>query len=191
MLILHKNIPYPIEFRNDVIKCYADGFSSRKVGEFFGLDHSLILQWVKLANVRRNKNESSILQSVNLKGIRRSKNTEFKAGHSTWNKGLEWKEMQGKYHPNWRGGKRKYPYSWKESFKEIIRERDGRKCKLCGTSEKEFVKKLEVHHIDYNKENINLKNLISLCKSCHTKTGFNREHWIKVFCLGENKCKEN
>lgn len=24
-------------------------------------------------------------------------------------------------------------------------------------------------------------NLITLCNNCHTKTNFNREHWVNVF----------
>jgi hypothetical protein len=45
-------------------------------------------------------------------------------------------------------------------------------------------KKLQIHHIDYNKKNNNLNNLISLCLSCHTKTGFNRSYWEKYFKKG-------
>jgi len=40
---------------------------------------------------------------------------------------------------------------------------------------------LSVHHIDYNKQNCDDFNLITLCKSCHSKTGFNREYWIEYF----------
>ncbi len=35
------------------------------------------------------------------------------------------------------------------------------------------------NHIDYNKKNSNLNNLITLCGSCHTKTNTNRNYWIK------------
>ena len=37
------------------------------------------------------------------------------------------------------------------------------------------------NHIDYNKKNLEEKNLTSLCGSCHTKTNFNREYWQKYF----------
>jgi 5-methylcytosine-specific restriction endonuclease McrA len=62
-----------------------------------------------------------------------------------------------------------------------IRTRDGFKCKECGISELELGRKLDVHHIDYNKENYHKSNLISLCNSCHTKTNFNRKQWKKYY----------
>jgi hypothetical protein len=82
--------------------------------------------------------------------------------------------------PNWRGGKsfEPYPLGWTKIFKEQIRQRDGYKCCFCGIPEVENGRRLDVHHKDYNKDNINPDNLISLCRSCHTKTNFNREHWL-------------
>lgn len=44
----------------------------------------------------------------------------------------------------------------------------------------------QVHHIDYNKLNCNPNNLITLCKSCHMKTNFNREYWLDYFNLNQN-----
>ena len=44
------------------------------------------------------------------------------------------------------------------------------------------------HHIDYDKNNLDPKNLISLCKSHHMKSNYNRETYIKFFrILKENK----
>ena len=37
------------------------------------------------------------------------------------------------------------------------------------------------NHIDYDKDNLDPKNLISLCKSCHMKTNHNRAYWINYF----------
>ena len=34
-------------------------------------------------------------------------------------------------------------------------------------SQKELKEKLHVHHIDFNKENLDENNLVSLCRSCH------------------------
>jgi len=36
-------------------------------------------------------------------------------------------------------------------------------------------------NIDYNRENNNLNNLITLCRSCHSQTNFNREDWANYF----------
>jgi hypothetical protein len=39
---------------------------------------------------------------------------------------------------------------------------------------------LDIHHIDYDKNNLQENNLISLCQKCHGKTNFNREYWFKI-----------
>jgi len=36
---------------------------------------------------------------------------------------------------------------------------------------------LDCHHIDYIKKNHDERNLITLCKSCHSKTGLKRTIW--------------
>lgn len=38
---------------------------------------------------------------------------------------------------------------------------------------------IDVHHIDYNKNNNNKDNLISLCISCHVKSNWKRKDWMK------------
>jgi len=84
---------------------------------------------------------------------------------------------------NWKGGisKLPYPFDFNESLKEKIRNRDNRTCQICGKIEEENSRKLDVHHIDFNKENLELDNLISLCLSCHMRTNYNREYWIEYF----------
>ena len=88
-----------------------------------------------------------------------------------------------KNHWNWQGGKsfEPYPLGWNNTFKEQIRYRDKYKCQLCGCHEVECNRKLDVHHIDYDKENLNPNNLISLCKFCHMKTNWNREYYYAYF----------
>jgi len=44
-----------------------------------------------------------------------------------------------------------------------------------------FEVRARAHHIDYEKTNNVEGNLVSLCKSCHTKTNFNRDAWIAYF----------
>lgn len=74
-----------------------------------------------------------------------------------------------------------YGSKFTEELKEIIRNRDGRKCQLCNCDERDCIVKLHVHHIDYDKKNCNPSNLVSLCGSCHTATNTNREYWKIVF----------
>jgi len=93
---------------------------------------------------------------------------------------------RGEKSPNWKGGisLEGYPTDWTETLKEAIRKRDDYVCKVCGMHQEEldgFIKKLDCHHIDYDKDNLDPKNLISLCHSCHIKTNYNREYWIRYF----------
>lgn len=76
----------------------------------------------------------------------------------------------GNENPNWNNGSSFEPYApeFNKEFKQQVLERDNYKCQdpnCDGTH-----KKLHIHHIDYNKNNNNLENLITLCSSCHTKT---------------------
>lgn len=86
----------------------------------------------------------------------------------------------------WKGGVsyNPYPNRWNETLKKTVRERDSYTCQLCKVTQSNLIgrfKKLDVHHIDYNKENCESYNLISLCKACHQKTNFQREEWIEIF----------
>jgi hypothetical protein len=84
---------------------------------------------------------------------------------------------------NWRGGIsfEPYPYDFTNELRELIRKRDNYKCQICGCPQEECLRKLSVHHIDYDKKNLNPDNLISLCIKCHIKTNYNREHYIVLF----------
>jgi 5-methylcytosine-specific restriction endonuclease McrA len=89
--------------------------------------------------------------------------------------------LRGKKAPNWQGGISFSPYSidWTNSLRISIRERDKYTCQLCGEKQGDIAH--HVHHIDYNKLNCSSDNLITLCKSCHSKTTNKREYWIKYF----------
>jgi len=90
---------------------------------------------------------------------------------------------RGENAPNWRGGisNEPYPFNFNKELKKLIRQRDNYKCQLCGMPECENIQKLDIHHIDYDKKNLNPNNLISLCRSCHMKTNYNREYWKRYF----------
>ena len=94
--------------------------------------------------------------------------------------------LKGNKNPNWKGGisDYQYPDEWKEDLKESIRKRDNYICQICGIHQNELEgwnKKLDVHHIDYDKDNLDPKNLVILCRKCHIKTNYNREYWIEYF----------
>jgi 5-methylcytosine-specific restriction endonuclease McrA len=91
-------------------------------------------------------------------------------------------KMFGKSNPQWTGGSSKdivYSIDWTRTLRRAIRERDKYTCQICG--ELQGDKAHAVHHIDYNKDNCNTNNLITLCNSCHTRTNNNRKYWIKYF----------
>lgn len=84
----------------------------------------------------------------------------------------------GSDNPNWRGGLSFEPYGldWTDGLKELVRDRDGRACQICG--EAEDGRSLDVHHIDYDKTNNMLWNLVALCGACHSQTtNGDREEW--------------
>ena len=92
-------------------------------------------------------------------------------------KSKEWRNnMKGEGNPSWLGGKSFEPYSinWTDVLKESIRLRDNYTCQIkkCGAKQKK--RKLPVHHIDYDKQNSTVANLILLCNSCHKAAGLQK-----------------
>ena len=93
----------------------------------------------------------------------------------------------GENHPRWLNGISKSPYSFDFTLelKEEIRKRDNHRCRKCNKSskqnQKESRKKLPIHHIDYNKQDCNKENLITLCSSCHIKSNTNRDYWFAYY----------
>ncbi len=118
---------------------------------------------------------------------------QYKNGRIAWNIGKKYNchseehkiklsiRWTGKGNPSWEGGKSFEPYGleFNNNLKKIIRERDNFECKIC--NKKENKRKHCVHHIDYNKQNNDPKNLITLCQICHNHTNKNRSYWRKYF----------
>ena len=133
--------------------------------------------------------------------------SEALKGHKPWNtgfKGLKRKSMsketkikiglansishKGEKNHFWIDGRSKennpYPEKWIDILKDSIRQRDNYVCQICGIHQdelKDWNRKLDCHHKDYNKDNLNPENLTSLCRSCHIKTNYNREYWKNYF----------
>lgn len=95
----------------------------------------------------------------------------------------------GKDNPLYIEGKGHYnTVLWTRKLKEKIRKRDGYRCQQCFRHQDELYYqptgkkyKLNIHHIDYNKNNCDENNLISLCRTCHSQTNFKREDWTQYF----------
>tara|TARA_Y100000310_G_scaffold115434_1_gene113982 strand:+ start:306 stop:1184 length:879 start_codon:yes stop_codon:yes gene_type:complete len=100
-------------------------------------------------------------------------------------------KFSGKCNPNWQGGISKLPYGFgfNKILKNRIKNRDNNICQICYIK----YKILCIHHIDYDKQNNDSNNLITLCNSCHVKTNYNRDSWILYFnnLLGLKENYEN
>lgn len=109
------------------------------------------------------------------KGKTREQNTRVKISQSLVGRYV------GENSPSWKGGLSFEPYGleFTESLREAVRIRDGRTCQLCLTPENG--RKHDCHHIDYDKLNNVMWNLITLCQRCHRKTHHNRNYWISFF----------
>ena len=76
---------------------------------------------------------------------------------------------------------KEYDPNWSE-IRKIIYRRDNWHCKECGIKTTiNGSHKIACHHIDYDINNNNFNNLITLCLSCHCKTNYNREDWTNYF----------
>ena len=95
------------------------------------------------------------------------------------------KATSGPNCPLWKGGVSFEPYcpKFNNDFKERVRTFWNRKCGVCGKPEHEDVKKLHVHHVNYDKQtccNTTIPLFIALCSSHHSHTNNNRPYWEHV-----------
>ena len=140
-----------------------------------GISHSQKTK-EKISNANKGKKRSEEFRLMIIKrfaGSHHSKKTKLKMS----------KSAMGKNNSSWQGGLSFEPYSpeFNRQLKELIRQRDGYKCQLCGMPECENISKLTIHHIDYVKKNCLPDNLITLCRSCNAKVNFDRDYWEEYF----------
>lgn len=95
--------------------------------------------------------------------------------HYTWVS----ENHSGEDHPSWKGGvSYEYPEPWPTQREKAL-ERDGYECRSCGTTQAEHKAEhgrgLDVHHIrpvrtfDDPDDAHAIQNLVTACRSCHTK----------------------
>ena len=100
--------------------------------------------------------------------------------------------FKGEKNVNWNNGSSFEPYGieFNKEIKERVKERDNYRCQECFIHQDELYSKngkkykLHIHHIDFNKNNNSLMNLISLCRNCHMRTNFHRNDW-KIYFLNK------
>lgn len=90
----------------------------------------------------------------------------------------------GEEAPNWQGGSsfEEYDIKFNKQLKQFIKQRDNLTCQNPNCKIKN-IKELHIHHIDYDKQNNNLDNLITLCECCHSKTNGKkkRDYYIEFY----------
>ena len=80
--------------------------------------------------------------------------------------------VRGERHFAWRGGPEPYCRLWtNKEYKQDIRNRDNNRCSNPSCFKG---KRLVVHHINYDKKDCTLKNLITICNSCNSAANYNR-----------------
>jgi len=110
--------------------------------------------------------------------VLKSRNSEWKRKISISRSG----KCVGPDNHNWKGGvsNRGYCGVWTDSeYYVFIMERDNWKCKnpYCWNAST----KLSRHHIDYNKENCDISNIIVLCASCNSRANYNEKYWKRFY----------
>ena len=96
----------------------------------------------------------------------------------------EWSEkVSGENNPQWKGGASLEDYApgFNSKLKRQIRERDEFRCQLCGIHENQMDRKLDIHHIDYDKSNHRPDNLASTCRGCNSRVNTNESVWFSYF----------
>jgi len=93
------------------------------------------------------------------KALKGSKSGKFFCGKScqtTWRN----QQFKGDMHPNWKEGKHAYRRMMHASERP----------KICGRCQTTDVRVLAVHHVDHDRSNNTLDNLVWLCHNCHHLT---------------------
>jgi len=135
---------------------------------------NLGISWDKRYGVEESKKRKEKLKQ-------RMKDNDFGVGlkHSDEFKIKQAERLEGSKNHAWRGGISFDEYCKifsVQEFKDMIKERDNNIC--LNPSCKRMKTYLVIHHIDYDKQNCDLKNLICVCNSCNSLANTNRE-WHK------------
>lgn len=139
----------------------------------------------KCAGIHRRKPKNYCIdcrKEIN-RGFKRCHPCAAKNIWKTSNK-MQNRNYEGKCNPNYIDGKSNepYPLEFNEELKLKIRKRDNYTCQICDVTEEEYITvfgiSLCVHHIDYDKQNCDEGNLITLCNQCNIRVNYNRKYWI-------------
>ena len=160
--VWNKDIPWSEEIKQKLRKKRPET-GKKMIGNKNGLGK-------RSEETKGNISKGRLLRKQRL-GYINSPETRKRMSENCWSKG-----KFGKDHPSWKENKSYEPYSvdWTQDLKRAIRKRDKYICQICGKEPA-----ICVHHIDYDKKNCNLDNLITLCGSCHSSTNRNHIKWAQ------------
>jgi hypothetical protein len=159
------------KYTDEKVRKYADKLKGNNKGKSRSIDTEF-----RTGNIPWNVGVKNCFDDETL--IRMSKSHLDKTQtEETKNKISE--SLSGEKSYLWKGGisKGSYGPEFNNRLKNKIRKRDGYTCQRCHIHQDDipmkynYITKLDVHHLDSNKQNNNEDNLISLCRSCHTIEG--------------------
>ncbi len=104
----------------------------------------------KISLAKKGKKLSHEHRTLIGKGVSRERNSKWKDGRSFLKVGAA-----------------DYNFEFTCTLKETVRRRDNNMCQKCGTGKD--MSTLMIHHIDMNKKNNDMMNLVTVCHSCHSK----------------------
>lgn len=190
-MVFKKGIPHSAEHN---AKCAAA--SRTPVNR---LRHRELRLGVKASESTKAKLRLLKAGNQNMKGHKHSEETKAKMRASALGRkasdetkakiGAYWiGRVSGKDNPAWKGGTSfgKYCPKFTSEFKERVRKFFDYSCANCGCSQESAGRKLDVHHVNFNKDSCcdNTKPLfVPLCRSCHSKTRHDETHFVEKFTV--------
>jgi len=191
------------EQEKQIIEFYQNGYTANEIKTKLKLTScSIIYSCLRRNNIKRRRSgirNGHIPWNKNLKYSEEQKSKlnlkGLSLGHG-WNKGIpanrehleklmgglhRW--VKNNHYPNWKGGISfdPYPPEFNDRLKYKIRKRDNFTCQFPGCQTKENGRAHDCHHINYQKNDNEETNLITLCYKCHMKTNGNRDYWMNYF----------
>lgn len=88
----------------------------------------------------------------------------YQRGRAFCSKQCQWRYLSGPNHHLYNTSGREYGPEWTRALRRTIKARDKYMCQVCKSK-----RQLVVHHVDENKLNNHHDNLLTLCRSCHSR----------------------
>jgi len=176
-----KNPIYKIPPEKEALESYFQNHSLMETADFFKASRQLTSKWFKkygIPIIRKPKLSKTRSGSISKALIGMPKSETHKQNISIGRIG----KYTGKDCPAWIDGRSFLPYcpKFNEELKRRVRDRDNHTCQLCGKSEKENWRRLDCHHVHYDKENCQ-PDLIALCWLCNVQVNHNRNYYESLF----------